>query len=217
MITVGIDMSKNSPGVCINNNGKISFLSFMRFDESEGGKRMSKSRKSMIDHLHSLRKSDVTVITNSRSTNIKEYTDLEYWKIEDATLLAESIIGELPDTVDMVGIEGFSYGSKGNSGLDIAGYAYCIRRELYKKYGPKVCVFSPGNVKKTAGKGNAGKDEMFTFFMENIDPDLIKTKLWKGLKDQSIRNEKPVDDIIDSYYVQECTRQYFISKLNDTI
>jgi hypothetical protein len=111
----------------------------------------------------------------------------------------------------MVGLEGFSYGSKGNSGLDIAGYAYCVRKALFEKYGKKLCVFSPGNVKKKAGKGNAGKDEMLDFFINWKDEDLRKTKLWNMISKKQISNDKPVDDIIDAYFIQECTKDYYNS------
>jgi hypothetical protein len=217
MITVGIDMSKNSPGVCINDNGKISFMSFIRFDEDEVGKRMSKSRKGIIDHFSLLRKANVHITSNPRSTNLKEYSDLEVWKIEDASLLGETIVSSLPMNVDMIGMEGFSYGSKGNSGLDIAGYAYCVRKALFEKYGSsKLCIFSPANVKKVAGKGNAGKDDIMKFFLEREDQELQATPFWKGLSDGKIIKDKPVDDLVDAYYVQECTRQHLLNKLIDT-
>ena len=154
MIIIGIDMSKNSPGVCIRENEEISFFSFIRSKETKRNK----------DHFDSLRENNVKIIFNDRSTKLKEYTKLEVWKIQDASLLADMIVRNLPNDADMIGLEGFSYGSKGNAGLDIAGYAYCLRKALFEKYGSdKLCVFSPGNVKKTAGKGNAGKDEMMEF------------------------------------------------------
>jgi hypothetical protein len=215
MIVVGIDMSKNSPGVCVREGDKLTFLSFIRSDEDEVGKRMSKSRKRMMDHYEVLRKAGVKIVSNARSTNLKEYSDLEVWKISDASLLAETIVSNLPDNVDMVGMEGFSYGSKGNSGLDIAGYAYCVRKALFEKYGAsKLCIFSPANVKKVAGKGNAGKDDIMKFFHSCEDPDLRNNEFWKGLTENKVTNDKPVDDLVDAYYVQECTRRHFESKLN---
>jgi hypothetical protein len=218
MIIVGIDMSKNSPGVCVREGDKLTFLSFIRGEEESEGKRMSKGRKRVIDHFAMLRSKGVKIISNNRSTKVKEYTDLEVWKVMDASLLAETIVSALPDNVDMVGIEGFSYGSKGNSGLDIAGYAYCVRKALFEKYGmEKLCVFSPGNVKKTAGKGNAGKEEIMNFFLQSKEQDLNANPLWMGLSTGEITTEKPIDDLVDSYYVQECTKNHYESRMKVTI
>lgn len=196
-------MSKNSPGVCIREGKELKFISFIR----------GKETKRNAAHFNSLRECGVEINMNPRSTNIKEYSDLELWKIEDSSLLADSIVKSLPDEVDAIGLEGFSYGSKGNSGLDIAGYAYCLRRAIFQKYGKKMVVFSPSNVKKTAGKGNAGKPEIKNFFLETNDEDLKLNKFWKGLYENEIVDEKPVDDLIDAYYVQECSRQYYPSKI----
>jgi hypothetical protein len=199
MTIVGIDMSKNSPGVCIREDDKLTFLSFIRGVEN----------KKNSAHFASLREKGVKIITNPRSTKEKEYLELELWKIEDAALLAKTIVSELPDEVDFVGMEGFSYGSKGNSGLDIAGYAYCVRKELFEKYGRKLCVFSPGNVKKVAGKGNAGKTEIMNFFIKSEEPSLRRNKFWQGIYENEIVSIKPVDDLIDAYYIQECTFRYY--------
>lgn len=207
MIIVGIDMSKNSPGVCVREDDKLSFLSFIRGAET----------KRNTGHFSTLRDKGVKIILNPRSTKIKDYSELELWKIEDASKLAKTIVENLPDEVDLVGIEGFSYGSKGNSGLDIAGYAYCLREELFEKYGKKLCVFSPSNVKKQAGKGNAGKPEIKKFFLESQEQSLVANPFWKSLYENEIVDEKPVDDLIDAYFVQECTRQYFQDKVMVTI
>ena len=207
MIIVGVDMSKNSPGVCVREDEKLTFYSFIRGAET----------KRNTGHFSTLRDKGVQIILNPRGTKIKEYSELEIWKIEDAYLLAKTIVENLPPEVDMVGIEGFSYGSKGNSGLDIAGYAYCLRQALFEKYGKKLCIFSPSNVKKVAGKGNAGKPEIKKFFLESQDPTLKINKFWKSLYENEIVDEKPVDDLIDAYYVQECTRQYYQARLMVTI
>ena len=207
MIVVGIDMSKNSPGVCVREDDKLTFFSFIR--GSEDGGRMSKSRKRMIDHYAALRAAGVKITTNPRSATVKEYSELEVYKIMDASLLAETITSSLPDNVDLVAIEGFSYGSKGNAGLDIAGYAYCVRRSLYEKYGTKIAVFSPGAVKKTGGKGNAGKEEMMQYFLDSQDEVLRNSDFWKGIQNGTIdKTMKPCDDLVDSWWVCETAKRY---------
>lgn len=196
-------MSKNSPGVCIRKDDELSFLSFIRGDENTSSKSF---QKNVAPHFEILRQNNVTIVCNTRVMPKLEYSESEIWKLEDASLLADVIVDALPYEADMIGMEGFSYGSKGNSGLDIAGYAYCVRRALYKKYAAlKLCVFSPGAVKKMAGKGNAGKEDIMNFFMNSDDEILHKNPFWIGLKKQTIdRNKKPVDDLVDAYYIQAC-------------
>lgn len=215
MIIIGIDMSKNSPGVCVRHDSSLTFMSFIRGDE---GGRLTKSKRAIIDHFTALRKLGVTITTNPRSTGKLEYSDSEIWKLEDASLLAKTIVDSLPLDADMIGMEGFSYGSKGNAGLDIAGYAYCVRNALYEKYGTeRLCIFSPGNVKKKAGKGNAGKEEIMEFFLNSQHPDLQNDPFWNALKSGIVTCAKPVDDLIDSFFVQECALERFKLRNKDTI
>lgn len=201
MISVGLDFSKNSPGVCIRDDNKISFISFIR------GIRTTKNQSIHFEKLNNV---GVEIYQHKRiPTPKEEYQASELWKIEDAILLAELIISHLPDKLDIVGMEGFSYGSKGNAGLDIAGYSYCVRRALFKKYGDKIRIFSPTSAKMNAGKGNAGKEDILEYFLNNEDESLKQNEMWKGLKNGSINFEKPIDDLIDSYYIQDCARQSF--------
>lgn len=208
MVIVGIDMSRNSPGVCIRTDEELKFLSFIRGAET----------KKISAHYNSLRDCGVEIYPNKRSADSKDYSISEGYKIMDATLLARSIVDSLPSEIDMVGLEGFSYGSKGNSGLDIAGYAYCLRMLLFEKYGSsKLRIFSPSNVKKKAGKGNAGKDEIMNFFLLSNDLTLRRHPLWVGLSEGEIDKRKPVDDLIDAYYVQECTLEAFRPEIIESL
>lgn len=193
-------MSRNSPGVCVRREyegeSSLEFISFIRDAEN----------KRNTDHYTSLRSAGVRVIFNPRRPSSKDYSPLEIWKLEDADLLAKEIVDSLPAVVDRVGIEGFSYGSKGNSGLDIAGYAYSVRTRLLHRYGKnKLCVFSPASVKKEAGKGNAGKEQMMEMFLQRKDTLLEESPFWKGLSEGTLANQKPVDDLVDAYFIQECT------------
>jgi hypothetical protein len=206
MVIVGIDMSKNSPGVCVRRDSFLEFHSFIR------GKESGKLSKKDEDHFCLLEQAGVRIHSyNFSQPSNMEYSDSETWKAEDASRYAEWIVSHLPEDIDFVGIEGFSYGSAGNSFIDIVGYGYAVRMALVKKYGSaKFSVFSPGNVKKTAGKGNANKEAIMQFFLNSESEDLRGNSLWKDLKAEKIdRTKKPVDDICDSYYVQECTKNFF--------
>lgn len=195
-------MSKNSPGVCIRQDKDLKFLSFLR----------AKDAGKIAAHFKTVKDAGVEMhFYGFQQTPKMEYSPSESWKAEDAARYAEHIVCKLPDNADFVGIEGFSYGSSGNSFIDIVGYGYAIRMALIKKYSAaKFSVFSPGNVKKVAGKGNANKELIFQYFMESQNEDLRNTAFWKGLTDKTIDStKKPVDDLVDAFYVQECAKKYY--------
>lgn len=210
MVIVGIDMSKNSPGVCIRRDSSLQFLSFIRGKDS--GK-ISPKDSAHYDLMKATNSVEIHHYNFLQPAKM-EYSDSETWKALDAQRYADWIVSHLPDEIDFVGIEGFSYGSSGNSFIDIVGYGYAVRMNLIKKYGKdKFSVFSPGNVKKTAGKGNANKEAIMEFFMETQIKDLKENQFWKDLKSGKVdKAKKPVDDLVDSFYVQECTKNFFIAK-----
>lgn len=150
---------------------------------------------------------DVHYNKNKRPAKMS-YEIQERWNILDAIQSVDNIINNLPDA-DYVAVEGFSYGSKGNAGLDIAGYAYILRHKLVEKYGAdRMFIISPSEIKMNAGKGNAGKELMLQYFLNKTDAYIISTSLFKYIKDESINPvEKPIDDIIDAFWIQEILKK----------
>ena len=205
MVIVGVDMSKNSPGVCIRRDSSLQFISFIR------GKDNGKISASDSAHFEAMKKCGVEIHSYNFSQPAKmEYSESEVWKANDAKRYASWITSHMPEDVDFIGIEGFSYGSKGNSFIDVVGYGYAVRMAILEKYPSKFSVFSPGNVKKTAGKGNANKEAIMEFFVNTKIADLRENEFWKNLKLEKIdRARKPVDDLVDSFYVQECAKNLY--------
>jgi hypothetical protein len=77
---------------------------------------------------------------------------------------------------------------------------------LLNAYGAdKIYIMQPSHVKKLAGKGNANKHFMAKAFQDNVlnDDHLRKTKFWDWTKDKDFSEKipKPVDDLIDSYFI----------------
>ena len=199
-------MSKNSPGVCINDGESIKFKSFYR------GK-PSKKESTNFNLFES--KDDLFVHYNSNKRPSKmEYIEQERWNINDAIQAANNIVNNLPDGDYKIGLEGFSYGSKGNAGLDIAGYAYVLRTLLINKYGSdNLFIFAPSEIKKIAGKGNANKVLMYDFFKNETCEILAKNSLFKAIQEGTIdENEKPIDDIIDSYWIHKTLLKHLENK-----
>jgi hypothetical protein len=110
-------------------------------------------------------------------------------------------------TTDLkIALEGFSYGSTGNSFIDIVQYNTFLRSRLLNEFGAdRIYIVQPSHVKKLAGKGNANKHFMAKAFQEDVlnDSQLRKTKLWNWCKEKDF-SEKiplPISDLIDSYFV----------------
>jgi hypothetical protein len=142
--------------------------------------------------------------------------------MKDALLLIPKItdcFNELP--IDYWGIEGFSFASTGNRLAQISGYQWVLRWELIKNGldVEKFQVYSPMTVKATAGKGNFKKEEMIDAFIKSDDPFLQSTGLYKALNsDPSLFQTKrgawlkPLDDVVDSYWVLKTIEAHTSSK-----
>jgi hypothetical protein len=208
MIHIGIDFSLNSPAVCIqDHDGSYQFISFFNY-----GNRLwetEKTPKAFALHKE-LSPDTIMAFPYFRDVANKDFLHREREKLIDGKNIAELIVNLL---VSMYGtsnvkiaLEGFSYGSTGNSFIDIVQYNTFLRSMLLSAYGAdNIYIFQPSHVKKIAGKGNANKHYMVKAFQDNIlnDKNLKKTKLWKWIadKDFSVKILKPVDDLVDSYFI----------------
>lgn len=208
MIHIGIDFSLNSPAVCIqDHDGSYQFISFFNY-----GNRLwetEKTPKAFVLHKE-LSPDTITAIPYFRNVVNKDFLHREREKLVDGKSIAELIVNLLINeygTVDVkIALEGFSYGSTGNSFIDIVQYNTFLRSALLNTYGAdNIYIFQPSHVKKVAGKGNANKHYMVKAFQDNVlaDNNLKKTKLWNWIadKDFSTKIPKPIDDIVDSYFI----------------
>lgn len=204
---VGVDYSLNSTAVCIYSNGSYKWFSFAK-DYNPNYKRSQYHLK-----INNLDNGTVKPVHRERS---KDYRENERLKLvcshQISDQIIEAILNEIGDQPFMLGMEGYSYGSKGNSFIDLIGYATVLRHKLYVKYpdcGPY--IYSPSEIKKYVGKGNYNKLDMYEAFTKNVfkDPDLSIDPLWKLSKEKNILNKKkkntdvrkPFDDLIDAYFI----------------
>ena len=155
-------------------------------------------------------------IPYNREVTSKEFLPRERQKLIDAENISSlmiNIISTLYEDEDTtIALEGFSYGSKGNSFIDIISYNTFLRKGLIDKYTVEnLSIFQPSHVKKIAGKGNANKHYMAKAFQDDIlnDKNLRSTKLWKWTqgKDFSEKIPKPIDDLVDSYFLIKCLQE----------
>jgi len=213
MIYIGIDFSLNSPGVCIKKeSGEYQFITFFNYGNRIWGE---KSLKAFEIHEHLINSKIIGGIPYNRAIDSKDFIQRERQKIEDAdsisnlivnilTLGAHNGFSENPNV--KICLEGFSYGSKGNSFIDIILYNSLLRKKLKDAFGlNNIYIYQPSAVKKLAGKGNANKHYMIDAFQKNVldDKDLANSSFWQWCqnKDYSKSIPKPIDDLIDSYFI----------------
>jgi len=211
MINIGIDFSLNSPGVCIEtSDGKYHFITFFNYGNRTWNDRSKKIPKSFSVHRELIDDFAIEGIPYYRDVTSKEFLPRERQKLTDADNISSlmiNIISTLYEDDDAtIALEGFSYGSKGNSFIDIIQYNTFLRKCLIDKYSiENLSVFQPSHVKKLAGKGNANKHYMAKAFQDDVldDKNLRSTKLWKWTqgKDFSEKIPKPLDDIFDAYFI----------------
>lgn len=214
MINIGIDFSLNSPAMCIQNtDGSYDFVSFFNFGDRLWNS--VKIPKAFQTHRELNKIGAITAIPYNRKISATDFVEREREKLIDGRNVANLIIDFLDvnyQTNDIkIGLEGFSYGSTGNSFIDIVQYNTFLRSNLLDKYGAdKIYIMQPSHVKKLAGKGNANKHYMAKAFQDNVlvDKNLESSKLWKWTKsmDFSEKIQKPLDDLIDSYFVLNATK-----------
>lgn len=203
MTPAGIDFSLNSPAICIQTRTGLSWISLYHLDRDPALPTLKAFK--LHEELTGLKA--ITAVRYARQVSSKGFLERERQKMMDAEKLAHLITDQLQShKVSSVAIEGFSYGSKGNSFIDMVVYNAFLRQTMIKRFGiENFHVFTPSAVKKLAGKGNCNKLYMFEAFKRDQlnDPDLRDSILWQWSQDKEFSREvpKPLDDLIDSYFV----------------
>ena len=215
---VGIDFSLNSPAMTIQyDNGKYKFFSLFNYGKDDFWERTKDDKMQKAFSIHKeLNDLDCAEIhPYNRGVKSKEFLFREREKLMDANIISDLIIYILKEDIVSkdyhISLEGFSYGSKGNSFIDMIQYNTFLRHKLLKEFGvDNLSFYQPSHVKKVAGKGNANKFYMVKAFQEDVlnDKDLRNTKFWNWVKDKDYSEKipKPIDDMIDSYFILNCNK-----------
>ena len=186
-ITVGIDYSMNAPAVCIHtgNNWNPDNCKFYWH---------TNVKKCQIK-TNSLQ-GDPTPVYNCAD----DLNSLERWEANANWIIG--ILNDLKDDIKIIGLEGYSYGSKGSLPFSIAENTAILKYKLKQMVPLKLKIFSPGAIKKYATtKGNAKKMQMFESFIADSGIDLIK---YINSKPES----NPISDIVDSYWICKYALEY---------
>ena len=217
MIYTGIDFSLNSPGTCTQDHkGKYTFITFFNYGNRIWDEEGRKIPKAFSIHKELMDDKTILGFPYYRQVNDKDFLLREREKLIDGQSIAELISNILITLYGTqshkVALEGFSYGSKGNSFIDIVQYNTFLRNEIVNAWGVEnISIYQPSHVKKLAGKGNANKHYMVKAFQDDVfnDKDLRKTKLWKWTqgKDFSEKIPKPIDDLVDAYFILNANKE----------
>lgn len=179
MKTIGLDLSINSTGVCINNNGKYKYIIIC-----------SKLTKKMqqFDNKY------IKLIEYNKQPVEGEYSEKENIKTNNIY----SIVNELKSIIkkekpDECRIEGISYGSTGSGALiDLSGLNFMVRQMLLDLNVPFKIISPTSNKKFAVGNGQAEKDIIIDSWLR-LQPQL-----------KNLDNIK-IDDIADAYFLSNYT------------
>ena len=217
MIYTGIDFSLNSPGTCTQDHkGKYTFITFFNYGNRIWDEEGRKIPKSFSVHKELMDDKTILGFPYYRQVKDKDFLLREREKLTDgqniADLISNILITLYGTDEHKIALEGFSYGSKGNSFIDIVQYNTFLRNEIVNAWGVEnISIYQPSHVKKLAGKGNANKHYMVKAFQDDVfnDKDLRKTKLWKWTqgKDFTEKIPKPIDDLVDAYFILNANKE----------
>lgn len=190
---IGIDFSINSTAISINQEGTFTLFSFV--PNYLPGKAAFKTHDYIADVVH--------VHGYPKAPNIKDGLEDQRIKIRNANELSNQIIEVISpylESVEAINIEGFSFGSKGNSFIDLITYNTFLKTKLYQLVPERIWVLPPKTVKKIyTGNGNASKCMMVDSFMKEEHPLKDKIDHLGFVKEGDYTIPKPIDDLVDAF------------------
>ena len=203
---MGIDFSLNSAAFCVLDKNESYLGSLYR--SSDSVEKLLRRKDGSIKILSEFKGLDLQIIEKSQSKG--EYHEIERSKIESFIEKADLFFNMMRphlNKTSYVFMEGISFGSTGNSLIDISMATALLRERIMSIVPAKnFYVFSPSSIKKFALKGNAKKNELYETILLKSD---IRIKNFQGVlrenKDQWIKGSKdvvaPCNDLIDSIWI----------------
>ena len=205
---LGIDFSLNSPAWCLLTPKGSKWGTFHRTTKK-------------IDRMMSGEASPFRIFSDNSHFSVKviekfklegEYFEVEKKKIVNFIEISHEFTSMIEPHIDSqtkVFMEGISFGSSGNSLIDISMATALVRKRLVEIVGfENLNIYSPTSIKKFALKGNSKKDELYVALLDkysdnkNLEP-LIKIleqnkEIWIK-KNKEV--ETPCSDLIDATWI----------------
>lgn len=207
---IGIDFSLSSPAISIiTPENKLFLISLLKVDSN-----IEKAYSSPVFKELKLI-NELTFVLHPKDKISKEnYSVQEREKLLNSIKYVDLLTGYLKEKIKdikydeiYISMEGISFGSSGNTLIDISMATSILRMELIKICKPEnFYVFSPSTIKKYAGKGNYKKLEMYEAIV-NLDDNSSFIEILKNRKDLFITPKgvvkKPAEDLIDAIWVSK--------------
>jgi Holliday junction resolvasome RuvABC endonuclease subunit len=208
MTIVSIDFSILYPGICICRDFKefkwfsVVNTKLRKVDKENLEHLVIKYPNLQLDQTSTVRKTHLEYHITER-TKLVNYQDL-------VDRIITNILKEVGDDQVIVAIEGISFGSKGNSLVDISQSTgilkYALLTRVLKGDADRLFVFSPSELKNAiACKGNANKMDIFNKFKEDPIIESVKdSDLHKAISQEKwiVQGDKiisPIIDMVDSF------------------
>lgn len=209
MKLVGIDFSINYPGICIAD----AYLTEFEWIALINTKVTKKFQKLLEDAMIAYPKLKFKFI-EGKQKKTEYYYLTERNKIVNQFAVSQGVVQEIENSLKRIpcgfatAIEGFSYGSAGNTLVDLAQATGMLKAQLMLSpiiSSQHIYVYSPSELKKAIGaKGNANKIDVFNAFLETTNENLRASDLFKFItahKDEIFDGKKiesPIPDMIDA-------------------
>lgn len=191
MVFAGIDFSMSSPSICVWDSSKeLKFQNCLLFNYGT----WSRCTQLVGQHYN------INVLKQpSYTCNEERFKNISNWV--QAVLISQK--------VEKSSIEGYSYGSKGNT-FEIGEATGQCKQVLFSLKIPFIVVEPTVAKKHATGNGNAGKDLMYNKFIEQEEVYLESLLGYDLMDDPKVIKKletpwelKPVDDIIDSFFIMK--------------
>ena len=208
MSLISIDFSINSTALCIQHKDGLEWFNFVS--------NYNPSRKAFSVHKELSESSSNVHIIGYERDKPKDlpYSEEQSWKINNANHLSYIILNAIAPYVDeesVFAFEGYSYGSKGNSFIDLITYNTFLKSKIVRICQNDIRVLAPKSVKKDfTDNGNAGKPMMMNSFISRKD-DLLKNDAVHNyccsVGDFGEKVPKPLDDMVDAFAILKYLEQ----------
>lgn len=206
MYYLGIDFSVNFGAACLSKD----FKTFTWFANVNGN--TTKKFDKLLEGVNG--KGLEFMYVDSKIPKTDQYHVTERNKLNNQIEVVYNLITKakerIKDEAVIVGIEGYSYGSAGNSLVDIAQATGILKASIYsqltKSNVQTIFVFSPSELKNAIGqKGNCGKIEVFNGFINDPIIDELKGSALHNFivqnKDEIFNGKdvkSPIMDMVDA-------------------